>query len=387
MVSVVGAVCIVLTLLARGAETLPSDYDAELQRIEQQIADVRGGGEVGPDGLPRTTRLAALMYRRASLTADFAQLREAETSIEDALREAPSAELVLLRANFNFKMHRLQRAQTDVASIPELADRSAVRTLSAQIALQEGDYAAAGKAYEAVVKDVRSWDSLAGLAYWRAHTGSAGAADALYLEAEDEITAKEMRSYAWVELQRGVLDFDRRRYHEALAHYRVAERAYSGYWLIEEHIAEALNRLGRTAQAVEMYQRVIERTHNPEFVSALAAIVARSDPARARTLYAQADASYEEQLRLYPEAAAGHLLRHWLARPESPLTRVLALARLNVAARPNAEAKLLLAKSCWKADQPEEARRLVAEVMRTPWRTPEIIAFSDEVRSARTAQR
>ena len=78
-----------------------------------------------------------------------------------------------------------------------------------------------------------------------------------------------MRSYAWVELQRGLLDFDRRRDHEALAHYRVAERAYSGYWLIEEHIAEALDRLGRTAQAVEMYQRVIERTRNPEFVSAL----------------------------------------------------------------------------------------------------------------------
>lgn len=42
---------------------------------------------------------------------------------------------------------------------------------------------------------------------WNAKMGDRSGADQLYLEAEDEITVKEMRSYAWVELQRGVLDF------------------------------------------------------------------------------------------------------------------------------------------------------------------------------------
>ena len=38
-------------------------------------------------------------------------------------------------------------------------------------------------------------------------------------------------------------------------------------------------------------------------------------------------------------------------------------------------AKLLLAKSYWKAGRATDAQRLLAEVRQTPWRTPELVAF------------
>ena len=42
-------------------------------------------------------------------------------------------------------------------------------------------------------------------------------AERLYVEAQEGLTAKEMRSYAWLELQRGLLDLDAGRHAERSA--------------------------------------------------------------------------------------------------------------------------------------------------------------------------
>lgn len=354
---------VLLALLAVASMAM-TDYDADLLRLQKQIDEARD-----------PVKLAALRYHHASMTVDFAELQSAERAIDAAMEAAPSVDLVLLRANFNFKMHRLQKAKDDLALIGDEG-----RTLAAQIAMQEGDYATARTAYEQIVAKTHSWDGLASLAYYKSVTGDAGAADRLYAEAEDEITVKQMRSYAWVEVQRGLLDYDRHRYADALVHYQRADKAYSGYWMVEEHMAEVLDKLGRTEESLALYRRVIERTHNPEYVGALAAIVGRTDPAAAAKLWSEADALYDAQMRLYPEAAGGHLIRALLARDDAPLPRLLALAEQNATLRPNGEAKLLLAKVYWKAKQPADARRILGEVMRTPWRTPELSAFAAELR-------
>ena len=361
-------------LLSLGSAQAITDYDRDAARLMQQANELRAAAAADP------AKLAALLYRRASLTADFAELRTAEQAIDEALRVAPTPDLVLLRANFNFKMHRLQRAKDDLAHLTDGNTGSPVQTLAAQIAMQEGDYATARAAYRALAARTHTWDSIASLAYYESVTGDPAAADRLYVQAEDELSAKEMKSYAWVEVQRGVLNYDHGRFAEALLHYQRAERAYSGYWLVEEHTAEVLDKLGRSDEAIALYRTIIEQTHNPEYVGALAAIVRRSDAAEAARLDDEAATLYDAQLALYPEAAGGHLIRHLLARSDAPLPKLLDLAKQNVALRPNAEAKLLLAKAYWKAKQPEEARRLVREVMQTPWRTPELTAFTREMK-------
>jgi tetratricopeptide (TPR) repeat protein len=82
-------------------------------------------------------------------------------------------------------------------------------------------------------------------------------ADRLYEEAEDQLTAKEMRAYAWLEVQRGFLDFVHGRFREARSHYRRADTAYPGYWLVEEHIAELLGAEGRYEEAAKILERVV----------------------------------------------------------------------------------------------------------------------------------
>jgi tetratricopeptide (TPR) repeat protein len=363
----------ILLLLIAIASIAMSDYDTDLARLQKQADDLRATKSPDP------AMLAAVLYRRASMTVDFVELQAAEKAIDDAIRIAPTPDLLLLRASFNFKMHRLHRAKQDLAQLIDGNTGEPIKTLSAQIAMQEGDYATARNAYRDLANRTRTWDSIASLAYYESVTGDPAAADRLYIQAEDELTAKEMRSYAWVEVQRGLIDFDHARYAAALTHYQRAHRAYSGYWLVEEHMAEVLDRLGRTAESVALYKKIIAQTHNPEYIGALATIIARTDRESAKKLDDEAASLYDAQLHLYPEAAGGHLIRHLLTRDDTPPSRLVDLAQQNVDLRPNGEAKLLLAKSYWKAGRATDTKRLLAEVHQTPWRTPELVAFEREV--------
>jgi len=359
-------------LIAALALAAPAtDYENELAQIQEQTAAITG------DPVEKATKHAFLVYRHASLTADFQDFKAAETAIDGAIAEiGPSEDLYLLKANFDFKLHRLARAKEDLEKTPDLADDAGVAALRADLALQEGRYDEAKKGYEAALRNKRSWDNLARLAYLKSKTGDVAGADKLYVAAEDEISAKEMRSYAWVELQRGLLHFDAGRYDKALAHYQRADKAYSGYWLIEEHIAEVLNALGRKDESVALYRKIIERTHNPEYVSALAAILGQED------LYSEAERLFREQSALYPEAALGHYLKHMIARKQ-PSPDLLAMAEKNVQLRPNGDSKLLLARAYLKLNEPAKARAEIDEILATPWRTPELGKVARQARKAR----
>ena len=70
-----------------------------------------------------------------------------------------------------------------------------------------GQYEEKKAAYVRIIDEEPTWDNLARLAYFVASMGERERADDLYARAEDELTAKEMRSYAWLELQRGLLNF------------------------------------------------------------------------------------------------------------------------------------------------------------------------------------
>jgi len=355
----------------------PSDYDRELAKIESDLA---APPKPGSNPVDRALRQAGLLYRRASLSGDFGQFQAAEKAIDEAFAVVgPTEDLVLLRAQFNFKLHRLKSTEADVRALSEQGESSGLQALAADLALQEGRYEEARRGYlKALEIHPASWDNLARLAYLQSKTGDYAGAERSYAKAQEEISAKEMRSYAWVELQKGILDLERKRYKSALAHYRKADRAYSGYWLIEEHIAEVLDLTGQTKDAIALYEKIIGTTHNPEYLNALGRIRERSDPDAAQKLYAEADRRNEERFALYPEAAIGHLIRDTLVR-RTPRPDLLELAQRNYDLRPNGESKLLLARAYLKAERRAEAKKLLDEIASTPWTTPELALVRRQV--------
>jgi tetratricopeptide (TPR) repeat protein len=362
--------CLLQATCTRYSDT---DYAKELAGLQEQIARL---------GTPAIKDVALKLvhdrYQLAALSGDYEDFRAAEDSIRAALQAyGPLDDLLYFSAHLHFKLHRFQAARETIASMPLAAESLQLRALAADLALQQGHYTAALSEYEQLAADQPTWDTLARLAYYRLKTGAPEAADGLYRRAQDMLSAKEMRAYAWLELQRGLIDLEYGRNREALAHYETANRAWSGYWLIEEHIAEALRLTGQSRRAIALYRQIIERTRNPEFISALANTLPANDPAAA-ALQAEADVLYQRRFELYPEATAGHLIEYLLEQRE-PDPRLREYAEWNLVLRPNTEAKLLLARTYLKLGDVGAARALMSEILQTPWRTPELDALAAEI--------
>src|SRR4029079_6440730 len=100
-------------------------------------------------------------------------------------------------------------------------------------------------------------------------------------------------------------------------------------------VSGVLAKLAKTRESTALHETIVARTHNPEYVGALARIAGRAD------LFAVADRLNAARFALYPEGAIGPMIRAALARP-LPRQDLVQLAQRNVALRPNAESKLLL---------------------------------------------
>jgi tetratricopeptide (TPR) repeat protein len=298
---IVFAACLLFLLasLSYRKPSPPTDYAIELAQIQRDIAELKDGAFAVPVNIEKATRFLHRLYHQATLTGSSADLKLTETAIDRAIREiGPLADLYLLKANLNFKLHRLEKAKHDIATLSQFAGNAQVVAMKAGIAFQEGAYDAAKKGYQSAIEKNPTWDNLARLAYWESKFGDPDLADGLYQQAQEEISAKEMRSYAWLELQRGLLDLKRGRYENAMAHYREAGKAYSGYWLVDEHIAELLGTQRKFDEAVALYRKVIERAPRPEFQQALGDLflfMGKAD--QARPWHERAEAAYLESAR------------------------------------------------------------------------------------------
>ena len=251
-------------------------YQAEMRRIEEDIASI---GSADPLATPidpeRVTLYVYRLYQRAAIAGDSAQLSAVERAINRAIPLlANPSDLYLLKANTAFKLHKLSDVEAALRAVPSVYDSNEGRLIRADLDFQHGRYREAKRGYLGVLQAERSWGALARLAYFYGKRGDVAGADHLYEEAEDQLTAKEMRSYAWLEVQRGFLAFAHGRYGEARLHYGQADAAYPGYWLVDEHVAELLGAEGHYGQAIEILERIISTRDRPDLLQAIGELYA-----------------------------------------------------------------------------------------------------------------
>lgn len=262
-------------------------HAVDLRRVEADIAELEKTAFLEPLQHAEVARYLYRLYARSALNGDLKELRPLERLINRAIEcLGPREDICLLKANLDFKLHRLAETKRDLSLVPALKDRREGRVILADVAFQEGRYQAARVALEALTEEDQTWDVLARLAHLEAKMGDAALADELYTRAEDDITAKEMRAFAWVQLQRGLLDLSRGRLDDALAHYDVADRAYTGYWVTEEHVGDAL-------ESPSHYERVLEQVDKPELAQKLGGLYAKAgNESRAQQLFTRALSGY-----------------------------------------------------------------------------------------------
>ena len=339
-----------LLCIAACTQESPTAYDTELAQVRQDIAALKA------DSPTAAIARAHALYRRASLTGRIGDAKAADSAIEDALRQfGPLQDLFMLRARLDFALHRLPQARANLHRARAPAASQQVEVLLADIDLQEGLQQAARQQYETALTTHRSWDNLARLANVLAMNGDFARADALYHEAENEVTAKEMRAYAWLCVQRGVLAFKRGRHDEALAHYRRAGHAYSGYWLVDEHVAELYGAQRRFEEAITLYENVIARAPRPESFQTLGDLyLFIGQPDRARPWHDKALAAYLESVQR-GEVHYFHHLAGFYADVRDNGAEAVKWARKDLALRRNPATLDALAWALYRSGRFDEA--------------------------------
>lgn len=361
-------------------------YDDELAtlraRLEQQIKRTEKVKGYLPWQMAGGTALQI-----AKLTGDYQEYKKTEELIDKTFEIGGKHGANQLRAQFNYQMHRLDRMDDDmrVARVRARATGgnkalAAVVVLEGNLAMQRGQYDKAQELWqEAEMLSKGSADYA--YALWAFKTGDFAKAEDLYAYHGRNYHGREAEGAAWLDLIQAIMDLDRGRYDDALAHLDDADKDLSGYWLVDEHRAEITALKGDTKTAETMYREIIERTNNPEFMDALASILAGTGrEEESKQWVEKATTRFEEQLELYPEASYGHALGHYL--DFGPPERALELAEKNHKLRPNVDAKVLLAQAQLGMQKVAAAKRTIDEALDSPWRTADLYRTASEVYAA-----
>ncbi len=332
-------------------------YHTEMRLIEQDIADIGGAEALAePINSQRVTQYIYRIYQRGSIAGDLVQLSAVALAIDHALPLlANPGDLYLLKANVAFKLHKLAEVEAALVAVPSVYDSNEGRLIRADLNFQHGKYREAKTRYLEALQAERSWSALCRLAYFHGKMGDVDGADRLYEEAEDQLTAKEMRSYAWLEVQRGFLAFARGRHSEAQARYARAEAAYPGYWLVTEHIAELMGAEGKYREAIEIFENINSTTDRPDLQQAIGELYEiAGDVARAHDWHRKALTAYLQSAQR-GEVHYYHHLADYYSDVAKEGTQAVRWAQADLQLRENFSTQAALAWAFYRNGQLDEA--------------------------------
>jgi hypothetical protein len=105
-------------------------YSEELARAEKDIHELESRLQHHPRDLEKRVRLAYRLFHRASLTGNMGQFEAVEATILKTIVEfGPKEDLCLLKANLDFRFHRLPEVRRDLQMCPLLSGRFEGRVL------------------------------------------------------------------------------------------------------------------------------------------------------------------------------------------------------------------------------------------------------------------
>lgn len=355
-------------------------YDDELAATTRDVAALESLARSNPDDTEMHVRLAHRRFHRASLTCRPEDYAAVEDAIANVINSAGALEdICLLEATLHLRFHRLAAAKASIEKPPRLASRREGRMLLADCDFEEGRYAIARAALESLLEEDRTWDGLARLAHWKARMGEDEDADALLVSAQQELTAKEMRAYAWLEVQRGEIRARTGAFDEARAHYERAEAAYPGHWQTGEHFAALEIESGHLSDAVGLLRDLIARFPKPELKQQLGEVLSllgRED--RAQELFEEALADYLKAVSSGEVHYYHHLADFYIrARPNA--AEAVKWARRDLALRSNFSTQTALANALLRNGDVAEALEHIGKALSSGVRESAVFTTAAQV--------
>jgi tetratricopeptide (TPR) repeat protein len=336
-------------------------YRSDLEALRRLLREREASADPGSPAA--ASEVLTLRHREVVLSGNHPdQLLSLGAALNRAVERFPAwPDLALLRAGVALAVHRPDLARAALAAVPGLVEQPPGRVLAADLAAFCGDYGAAREQYLRAAGEVPAWDTTARLAALAVATGRFEEADERYAEAEEEITAKQMRAFAWVRVQRA----DLARALGDLDHADVwladADRAYPGWWYVTAHRAALDLAGGSAAHAVAGYRRVLAEVDRPEFREALGTALARTgDGAAAARCHAAARETYLRSVLRGEVHYLHHLAAHHADVAPDPGAAVV-WAERDACIRRSGPSLSLLAWCLFRAGRVAEARAVLAE--------------------------
>jgi len=331
-------------------------YRTDLEAVRRRRLAHAAAAATGPTAV---CEQLTLRHREATLSGGRPEdLLAVGAEVDAAVERFPSwPDLRLLQATLALALHRTDAARAALAAVPGLTDLPPGRVLAGDLAQFDGDYAGAREAYLRAAREGPSWDIDARLAALAVATGDVEEADARYATAEDDITVKQLRSFAWVRVQRAELarrlgDLDR-----AGRFLDDAETAYPGWWYIAAHRAALASARGRPEEAATGYRDVLAETDRAEYREALGTALAACGQGE------EAAAWHDAALAAYTASAARgevHYLHH--------------LATFFADVRPDPEAAVTWAEADVRLRRNGATLSLLAECLHRAGRTADALS-------------
>ena len=318
-------------LLVAGTSVAQSDYERGLRALEPT-----------PEATEELRR-ADLLFRRASFTECLEDLRAAKSAFDRLSESVDIPDFALARSRLALHFHSLTEASHALAAADDSAPEPLRAQLAFDLALQGGKYLEARALAATWERDSASAEELCRAAKLATFDGQDERADRLLSRAENQLTVKEMRFFAWIALERGALQFRAGHLPQAAVHYRRAESAWSGWWRVDQCKAELMAAEGRFAESEGLYRQLLASQDRPELEQELGdMLLFQKKEAKALECYRRAlevyldSAARGEVLYLHHLAA---LFTEGLPNPAESVRWALA----DVALRPSASARDALA--------------------------------------------
>ena len=351
---------------AHGARTSRDD-------LERRVADLRRQAAARPDDVGVAVMLADALMRQTRLTGNAGLANEAEAALKRALDGDP--------ANYDanrtlgalyLSQHRFREA---IAIGGKNRDARPYDPINYGVIgdghLELGDYDQAFKAFDRMMSLRPSAAAYARVAYARELQGNlAGAIDAMTLAA-DATAPDDPEALAWHHAQIGDLNLRLGRLHDAETAYITASHAFPGHPFAVTGYARLLAARGETAGALGLLQDLARTAPTPDLAARtgdLLATLGRHDEAERQ--YALAEAGWRV------DAPEPKNLARFLADHNRRIDEAVAIAERAASERHDIFTEDALAWSYFKAGRLAEARRVIAQALRTGTKDADILAHA-----------
>jgi tetratricopeptide (TPR) repeat protein len=357
---------------AGGVKTSREDLDRRVKEMEARLA-------AHPDDNGAALLLSDALLRQTRITGNPGLAVRAEQALKRVLIDDPgSYDANRMLAALYLSQHRFREAirAAEKNRVARPADPVNYGVIGDGY-VELGEYDKAFAAFDQMMTLRPSAASYARVAYARELQGDLTGAVATMTLAADATSPTDPEGLAWARSQLGDLYVQLGRFHEAKASYAAASQAFPGHPFAVMGYAKAIAAEGDVNGAVELLKGLAEKSPTPDLAARIGELCDRlGRRAEAERHYALAEAGWRG------DAPEPKNLARFLAEHDRKIPEAIAIAESAAADRHDIFTQDALAWAYFKAGRVADAKRAIAQALRTGSRDAVIRAHAAAIERA-----